>query len=572
MKNVFLLLLPLLILQSCATTRDLQRQAESYLDQKAYHKALDAYEQLIRRDPMNPAYYYNCAVATFNTKRYVEAEKYAAQCIAVAPQQAEGYALHGRCLYMLKKYNAALAEQNRALELNPEFGKFHLERGFTNMALKDCRGAIKDMNNALRFHADSASTIYNRGAAYNQCELYNLALDDMNTTLKFWPDSHFIMHTRALSYMQLGNYEKAIADYLFSTAHAVDEDTGRANLAICYLKTGDTMRCIEQLNRTIEINPRFENALAMRAEIYYDLRQYERSLADAAEALRLNDTCFHALEMSALAYSQVGETTKAENMRERMRKMRPNDPVVYFNLFRNYLFFQQPDEALESIEHCIQLAPENYQYYNGKIQLLFELQQYEPALHAINEAEKLKAIDDTLLVSKGAVYFKLDSIALSVVCMKKATVINPENTQAWKSLVVLYGLQHKEKEAGIIIDKQLEIHPLDTFFLQSRIFYAKRNGKNNIALQDMATLLTIRPDFDIYISRAHILRGMGQYAAAAADYGKAAELNPGDSSAWLYRGDCYDLLGKKTLACADWKKACSLGNREGCNHVASECR
>jgi len=52
----------------------------------------------------------------------------------------------------------------------------------------------------------------------------------------------------------------------------------------------------------------------------------------------------------------------------------------------------------------------------------------------------------------------------------------------------------------------------------------------------------------------------GQYDQAISDYTKAIEINPKDAIAYYNRGNTYIVnLGNKVKGCADWKKACELG-------------
>lgn len=577
MKSIFVyffqgICLLSMVLSGCTSVSKLESQGLAAIKQQQYHKAVDTYEKLLQMRPSTPVYYYNLAVVKAIQGRFTEAEKDATTCIRLAPDMASGYAIRGRCRYELKNYRAALEDLDRSLELNNEKPAPLLDRGITHIALKDCRSAIRDLNRALHLNGDSALAFYNLGIANNQCKSFTDAIGNFNTAERLWPDSHIVQYSRAFSYMYLENYSKAIADFSVSAKHHVYEDTSLANIALCYMALHDTTRCMEELGKSLLTNPRFTYVRLIRASIQFELKNDREVITDLQEVLRLNDTCFNAMRMMYSVYRRNGDTEKANALKQKMIVLRGDDAEMHHELFRAYASSFQYDEALREINLCLEKDPDDFLYNFHKGKLLYKMKAYPDAYPFMKKAERIGKINDTMAVTIGWLCYELDSLAQAVSYMEKAIAYNPRSLPAHYSLFAIQRVMLREKDAYRTIDAWLAIEPKDTLFLWERAQHYKRKGNISGALQDLQVLLEQQQHYDAYIMRGHIYRGKQQYAAAAEDYGKAAALKPDESSPLLYRGDCFDLLGKKTQACAEWRKACTLGNKEGCIRSGSECK
>jgi len=73
--------------------------------------------------------------------------------------------------------------------------------------------------------------------------------------------------------------------------------------------------------------------------------------------------------------------------------------------------------------------------------------------------------------------------------------------------------------------------------------------------------LDIKPRYaGAYNNRGVVYYKKGLYDKAISDFTKAIEINPNDAAPYNARGFVYMvILGNKTKACSDWKRACELG-------------
>lgn len=572
MKNLLLILLSALLLQSCSSKRDLSAEAYKYIEQQQYHKAIDAYEELLAKKPGDARYHFNRAYALIKLNRYTEAEEALNNVIVLAPAFPDSYLNRGVCRLNRNKLPEALADFDKAIELAPESKNAYLNRADVYLRTAKCERAITDLNKALRFGVDSVYVFYKRGIAYGHCKAYDKAITDLDDAVRLWPDSSFLKYNRGWAYLRGGQYEASIRDFKICVEKQIHTDTALATLGFLHTQLSDTTQALSYLDRAIKQNPNYTRARLLRCEIQMERNEGTAALADLDAILEYNDTCFRALVLRKNIYAFNGEMEKATADQEKMYRLKPDDVHVRHEKFRELAARGAYEPALIEINACLAVHPDEPVFLMNKIQVLIAMQRWQELLPVISDAEQQGISNDTLLIGKSAVYGAMENRDSCIYFAEQALQLNPAKETNNRYLFLIYGHYRKRQEAAALMNNFLQSHPRDTFFLWERAQFHKYGGYSEKALADLNVLLEQSRNSEALIMRAHILRGKQQYAAAAADYGKAAEANPGESSAWLYRGDCYDLLGKKSLACADWRKACSLGNREGCNRAASECR
>ncbi len=75
-----------------------------------------------------------------------------------------------------------------------------------------------------------------------------------------------------------------------------------------------------------------------------------------------------------------------------------------------------------------------------------------------------------------------------------------------------------------------------------------------------------------YFRKANERFANEDYQGAIADYNKAIEINPQLATAYKNRGITKELIDDLTGACADWRKASSLGVQDAFGWVRDQCQ
>ncbi|MGD8254129.1 MAG: tetratricopeptide repeat protein, partial [Syntrophobacterales bacterium] len=111
------------------------------------------------------------------------------------------------------QYDRAIADDNKAIEINPGCAQAYTNRGLTFASKRQYDQAISDYNKAIELNPRLAQTYYNRGLAYSQGKAqYAQAISDFTRAIEINPRYAAGYKGRGLNYMILGNMKKACSD------------------------------------------------------------------------------------------------------------------------------------------------------------------------------------------------------------------------------------------------------------------------------------------------------------------------------------------------------------------------
>jgi tetratricopeptide (TPR) repeat protein len=201
-------------------------------------------------------------------------------------------------------YRGALAEYNRAIQLNPNYAIAYYHRGFLKEnKLGDSQGAVADYNRAIQLNPNDAIAHYNRGSL-KEYKLGNSqgALADFNRAIQLNPNLAFAYINRgSLKEYKLGDSQGALADY----NRAIQLNP---NFAIAYSNRGslkttklnDNQGALSDYNRAIQLDPNNALSYSNRGFLKGDkLNDSQGALADFNRAIQLNPNL-------AIAYNNRG--------------------------------------------------------------------------------------------------------------------------------------------------------------------------------------------------------------------------------------------------------------------------
>ncbi len=88
------------------------------------------------------------------------------------------------------------------------------------------------------------------------------------------------------------------------------------------------------------------------------------------------------------------------------------------------------------------------------------------------------------------------------------------------------------------------------------------------ALEYLGRAIQIDPTLTrAYVSRGFLYLQRGETDLALADFDRVVELNPQDGSNYLTRGLVYSQRGARDRAAADFRKGCDLGDADACSFL-----
>ncbi|MBZ9730460.1 hypothetical protein LB467_12260 [Salegentibacter sp. JZCK2] len=195
----------------------------------------------------------------------------------------------------------------------------------------------------------------------------------------------------------------------------------------------------------------------------------------------------------ALKQKGIENYEKALLALDNCQKLEPENPVVYFEMARNYNELKKYDEAITSLEKAHELAPEREdvlnelyksytraQQYNAAIATLLKLQgfdgdykeklaniyllnqQYEEALEIIGELDQQEGPSTYRNKLRRQIFARTGDTAAQIENLEESISNNPENEQNYLNLIYIYSDQGENEEAYNTAQELLATNPGST--------------------------------------------------------------------------------------------------------------
>lgn len=313
-----------------------------------------------------------------------------------------------------------------------------------------------------------------------------LASDDVDAIL-----------ARGVARLDQDRVDEALADF-----NAVLKVQPTNKIALLYRgrvwqwRKGDPAAARADYDAALKTDPDFVRALVQRA----DLRASEDPVAaerDLARAIALSpDDSFVRLRLGVL-YEGQDRRADAMAVYDSVIKAEPDDPtaLVYRSEYRRAL--NDAAGALRDADQAVRVDPKAAMSHTARAQALVVLSRPGEAMIAYRDALRANPADLTALIGIGAVSRKTGQLDEGLQALDAALRSSPSNIEA--------------------------------LFTRALVWTSRQDPKRAIA--DYDALLAIRASAAAHYNRGQLLSGLEDHKAAAADFRKAAELDPKDPDA-----------------------------------------
>ena len=161
----------------------------------------------------------------------------------------------------------------------------------------------------------------------------------------------------------------------------------------------------------------------------------------------------------------------------------------------------------------------------------------------------------------------------AIIDYSKAITIDPKDEIPYTNLC--YEKNEKGDRYGAIADcnKAIEINPSFAGAYYNRGNIKDDLGDKNGAITDFNKAILLNPrDDDYFTDRGYVKAALGDDRQAISDYNRAISLNPKAIIAYKNLGNAYERMRNYSKACANWRSASSLGDKEATDWVKKYCK
>jgi tetratricopeptide (TPR) repeat protein len=187
-------------------------------------------------------------------------------------------------------------------------GEAYKNRGKAYLAKGDLDRAIADDTKAIEINPKDADAYYNRGYAYHAKGDFDQAIADYTKVIEIDPGSEAAYNNRGYEYETKGDFERAAVD--FTKAIEVDPKNADAYINRCWLRATanrDLTLAFADCDTGLRLAPNDANGLDSLGFLYLRLGRLDEAIADYDAALKTNPRLAGSLYGRGLAKRKKGD-------------------------------------------------------------------------------------------------------------------------------------------------------------------------------------------------------------------------------------------------------------------------
>ena len=261
-----------------------------------------------------------------------------------------------------------------------------------------------------------------------------------------------------------------------------------------------------------------------------------------------------ALNVVAMYYSQMQQTTKADELWKRCVQLAPKDPIYYFNWATNYLNRSESELALQVMESAIANGLDRSIFTYQIAISLANLSRDAEVEELVSKEENKGADNPSLLLLLGQSQVKLGKIAEARVSFESARA-GGVNNKALVNGLLTCSVRLKDKEAAEKYRKELE-----SFASEQQEFGQKQFDKRSEVEMRRFGLGIIGESIEV-------LRRAGDLNWAEAVGLRAIFLDPKNIDVYRLMAEVYRDRQEPQNAMVVYERLCSLQPTDALNHL-----
>ncbi|MCB0106629.1 MAG: tetratricopeptide repeat protein, partial [Caldilineaceae bacterium] len=279
-------------------------------------QAIATAEQAVANHPTNVEQQIDLGIAYFHAARYPDALATFQKAVELEPNNARAYNWVGRAYYYLGPPEQAITAYEHAIALSQESIDPYFGLGILYVAqLGDYEAGLAAFQRGLAQHPEEGFVRAFIGSTYARMGRFDEAIASLQQTIERQPDNAFAYSWLSTIYLYQRRYDDVIAACQQEIS-INDNHSARRVLGFVYDLLGRSVEAIEQLERSIALEPEDYEARGALARLYRTVgraqnatEHYAIAAAQAQQDNEYGQACFAAVSGNteqALTLLEIG--------------------------------------------------------------------------------------------------------------------------------------------------------------------------------------------------------------------------------------------------------------------------
>ena len=491
------------------------------------------------------------------------------KAIEIDPYTAQSFSARGLLYFQQKDYNKALADLDEAIRLDPYFNGNYINRGLVKYNLNDLRGAMADYDRVIEMDENNLIARFNRGLLRAQVADNNRAIRDFDKVIELEPENTIAYLNRAVLKNEIGNKAGALDD----------------------------------LNVVLRAHPEYFTGYYMRSQLKRDLNDLRGAENDYMLARTEESRARKVATENPEPFKRAGEEGESKDTREET-----DQNIDKFNLLvvagdessQKSKYQRQSRGKVQNMNAPVELEPrfvltyyeseyevrrpvyfsETMERANNEFDLswILKVTTLEAPLNELQIQTHFRSIDNysrrlegepdntALYFGRGMDFMLVQDYENALKDINRVLELNPDMLVAHFARAVVRSKQleyDRLQEEPLMMDKGSGIDLPELSNIPGKLKLPEISTKTieyEEILKEYEEIIRLNPEFIYaYYNREEIFSLEKDYRAAIADYTKAIELEPQFAEAYFNRGISRLSIGESASGLDDLRKAGELG-------------
>jgi tetratricopeptide (TPR) repeat protein len=332
-------------------------------------------------------------------------------------QNSKQYFKAGEEFLKNNKFEDALDQYSKALQIEPDLTKAYTQRAFVYSQLSKFKEAAEDYDRASVFIPKDEFNYYDAAAMYYTIGDNQSSFERLNKALVIKPNFLEAIQLKVLVLVNLKKYDEALAN---------------AKMALKYKETAENFYVFGRVNdilgnldiageaylKALQENDQYITAAIRLADLQRRQKKYALAISYINRAVRQDPNSIEAYLVRSDIYADQIQYQSAINDVSTIMSLKPDDPDMFFKRGKYYQAFTQHTNAIIDFNKVISLQPENAKAYYERAYSYEQLMQYKEAIKDYEMLTKLSKYDVTaqeLLADAKTRLFELNREAIKPV-------------------------------------------------------------------------------------------------------------------------------------------------------------
>ncbi len=395
------------------------------------------------------------------------------------------------------QYQAAIPEWKKALEMDPDDAKAHINLGTALAETGQADAALVHFQRAIDLNPVYASAYSAMASLLVRTGKPGDAVPYYEKSVQLKPDDAKLLDSLGAALAYAGRPGEAIVEYRKALQIDPTYASSYAHLGVALAKSGQADEAIPLLDKALELNPKDEAAESNLGGALAEKGRLDDAIAHCQKALALDANDAQAHTNLAIALSNAGKPEEALTHFEKAVLLVPDNASFQSNLGAALAQRGRIAEAIPHFRNALDAHPEDLQAMVNLAIALISTGRADEAIPHLEKAAQLAPGDPGIQTSLGAALVEQGRMEAAIPHLEQAVQAAPESADAHYHLGTAYAGQDRIANAVGEWRKALTFDPnyVPALFHLARVLASNpnpslRNGGEAVELAERAAKLT----------------------------------------------------------------------------------